>query len=221
MFTLLRFAAKFSLASAMLAVVGMIALLSLTPAEPSPPLVSAAGITLDDETAALLVDLVFQAARDDDAVTIHEYLGAGFSPNVRSSRGDTLLIVASYHDSRDVVDQLLLAKELDLEARNRMGLTAVSAAAFKGFDETLTRLIRAGANVNSANGMQQTAIMFAALAGKSSTVEILKQAGANAAASDALGNTPASLAANQGAYAALAALRSRSESDHADIAAEK
>lgn len=216
MLTFIRFAAKFSLASALLALVGMATIFLRTPAEPSPPLITATGITLDEETAALLVDVVFQAARDDDAVTIHEYLAEGFSPNVRSPRGDTLLIVASYHDSRKVVDQLLASPEIDLEARNRMGLTAVSAAAFKGFDVPLTRLIRAGANVNSANGMQQTAIMFAALAGKSSTVEILKQAGANAAARDALGNTPASLAANQGAYAALAALRSNTSSDHAD-----
>ncbi|MFI4874293.1 MAG: ankyrin repeat domain-containing protein [Blastopirellula sp. JB062] len=219
--TFFRFAAQFAAASAAVALLGMTAFFWLTPAQPPQPLTTAAGVTLDDETSALLTEVVFQAARDDDLVTIREYLAEGFSPNVRSPRGDTLLIVASYHDSRAVVQQLLQADQIDLEARNRMGLTAVAAAAFKGFDETLAQLIAAGANVNSGNRMRQTAIMFAALAGKSSTVKLLRQAGADSAAADALGNTPASLAANQGAFSALAALRSETMSDHSEKETKK
>lgn len=172
----------------------------------SPALTDRQGIVLDEATRARLTELVFQAARDDDAITVGEYLKEGFTPNVRSPRGDTLLTVAAYYDSRQVVKTLLSRDEIELEARNRMGLTAVAAAAFKGHDETLRLLLARGAKADSPNGLNQTAIMFAALAGRSSTIELLKQAGANSQRRDALGNTPESLARTQGADESLRVL---------------
>ncbi|WP_425615465.1 ankyrin repeat domain-containing protein [Anatilimnocola sp. NA78] len=169
------------------------------PIPTSPELTDKHGVVLDEATQAKLTEIVFQAARDDDAVTVTEYLKEGFTPNVRSPRGDTLLTVAAYHDSRAVMKELLGKGEIELEARNRMGLTAVSAAAFKGHDEALRMLIARGAKVDAANSTNQTAIMFAALAGRTTTVQLLKSAGANVERQDELGNTAASLAEAQGA----------------------
>jgi len=169
------------------------------PIPQSPDLTDNQGVVLDEETQAKLTEIVFQAARDDDSVTVSEYLKEGFTPNVRSRRGDTLLTVAAYHDSRAVMQELLTHRAIDLEARNRMGLTAVSAAAFKGHDEALSMLIARGAKVDAANSTNQTAIMFAALAGRTTTVQLLKSAGAKVQRQDELGNTAASLAKAQGA----------------------
>ncbi|QDU30732.1 Ankyrin repeats (3 copies) [Anatilimnocola aggregata] len=176
------------------------------PTPHSPQLADQQGVVLDEATQAKLTEIVFQAARDDDAVTIAEYLKEGFTPNVRSPRGDTLLTVAAYHDSRQVMEQLLTQPTIELEGRNRMGLTAVAAAAFKGHDEALRLLLGHGAQVDSPNSTNQTAIMFAALAGRSSTVQLLKEAGANTARQDELGNSAASLASSQGADEVLEVL---------------
>lgn len=184
MFVLIRFAAQFAFAAALLAIGGLVSIYLLTPPPPSPPLVTAAGETLDAEATAEVIEAIFQSAREDDAAAIRDYLATGYSPNVRSPRGDTLLIVASYRDSRAVVAALLQAKQIELDARNQAGLTAVSAAAFKGHDEALKLLIAAGADVHATGSLGQSALTFATLAGNSSTVEILKQAGAGDAGRD-------------------------------------
>ncbi|MCC9609211.1 ankyrin repeat domain-containing protein [Blastopirellula sp. JC732] len=191
MLMFLRFAAQFAICAALLAIVGMAGLFAMTPPVESPPLVSSAGVPLDKEASAQLIDEIFQAVRDDDAAKVRQFLTDGHSPNVRSPRGDTLLIVAAYRDSGDVVAELLKTDGVDLDAQNRAGLTAVSGAAFKGHDETLKALISAGANVNSTSPTQQTAIMFAKMAGKTSTVKILEEAGAR----ESSGSAPASPAA--------------------------
>lgn len=176
------------------------------PIPKSPPLIDEHGVILDAVTEANLIEIVFDAARSDDLTTVTEYLNEGFSPNVRSPRGDTLLTVAAYHDSADVVQVLLAQPRIDIEARNRMGLTAVAAAAFKGYERPLRMLIAAGANVNSSNEMNQTALMFASISGRTRAVEILMASGADKERTDSLGNTAISVARTQGADAVVGVL---------------
>lgn len=177
---------------------------ALLPTPKSDPLVDRQGVTLDAETERKLVEVVFEAARQNDEQTIDEYLKEDFSPNVRNDRGDTLLTVAAYRGSDRVVNRLLYEASLDLEARNRMGLTAVAAASFQGHDAILEELLRCGADPNAGNGLGQTAVMFAAIAGRTSAIRILSEAGANLDARDASGNTPDSLARGQGGEAVAA-----------------
>jgi ankyrin repeat protein len=177
---------------------------ALLPTPKSDPLVDKQGVALDAETERKLVEVVFEAARQNDERTIDEYLKEGFSPNVRNDRGDTLLTVAAYRGSDRVVTRLLYEESLELEARNRMGLTAVAAASFQGHDAILEELLRCGADPNAGNGLGQTAVMFAALAGRTSAIRILSEAGADLDARDASGNTPDSLARGQGGEAVAA-----------------
>lgn len=163
------------------------------------PLVNEAGVELDSATAAKLLAIVFEAARQDDVVTIDEFLKSGFSPNVRSAAGDTLLTVAAYHDSYRAVERLLAAPGVDVEARSRMGLTAIAGAAFKGNERSLRLLILSGADVDAAGSLQRTALMFASLSGRANVAQLLLEAGADAGRVDAAGNTAASLAHAQGA----------------------
>ncbi|TWT29961.1 ankyrin repeat domain-containing protein [Blastopirellula retiformator] len=178
MVTFVRFAAKFAASAALLALVGMLGLWAMTPPVESPPLIGADGVVVSKEASAELIDEAFAAVRADDVSRVRQFLDNGYSANVRSPRGDTLLIVAAYRGSDAVVELLLAAEGTALDAQNSAGLTAVSAAAFKGHDDSLRQLIAAGASVNSNSPAQQSAIMFAKMAGKASTVEILKEAGA-------------------------------------------
>jgi ankyrin repeat protein len=198
--------------TAVLSVVA-VAVYCLLPTPKSPPLTNSFGVVLDTETEAKLVEIVFDAARNDDFITIDEYLKEGFSPNVRSPRGDSLLIVAAYNDSASVVQRLLQHQEIDIEARNRMGLTAVAAAAFKGFEKPLQLLIDSGASVDASNSTNQTALMFASLAGRENTVQMLLKAGANRNQVDQLGNTAYSVARTQGANNVLRLLNPEQSAD--------
>lgn len=156
-------------------------------------------VALTPEVAAKLQEIAFQAARDGDTETLTEYFAAGRPVNDTNKRGDTLLIVAAYNGQPKAVAVVLKQAKVQVDARNKMGLTALTAAAFKGEVEIAKALVAAKADVNAANDSGQTSLMFAALAGREKAVEYLLQAGADPKAADKDGNTPLSLATGQGA----------------------
>jgi hypothetical protein len=156
-------------------------------------------VAITPEVAAKLQEIAFQAAREGDAVTLKEYFAAGRPVNDANKRGDTLLTVAAYNGRADAVAVILKQKGVEIDAKNRMGLTALTAASFKGEVAIAKALVAAKADVNAANDSGQTALMFAALAGRTKMVEYLLKAGADPKAKDKAGNTPLSLAQTQGA----------------------
>jgi uncharacterized protein len=156
-------------------------------------------LTLTEDDIQKLREIAFQAAREGDTVTLTEYFKAGRPVNETNARGDTLLTVAAYAGQAKAVDVILAQPKVEIDARNRMGLTALTAAAFKGHVEIAKALVKAKADVNATNGSGQSALMFAALAGRTTMVEYLLSAGAKADAKDSAGKTPLSLAREQGA----------------------
>ena len=156
-------------------------------------------IALTPEVAAKLQVIAFQAARDGDTATLKEYFAAAQPVNGLNARGDTLLTVAAYAGQTDAVALILKHPKCAVDTKNKMGLTALAAAAFKGHVEIAELLVKAKADVNAQNGSQQTALMFAALTGRTKMVEYLLKAGADAAVTDKSGNTALSLAKTQGA----------------------
>jgi ankyrin repeat protein len=165
-----------------------------------------APVPVTPEVAAKLREIAFQAARDGDLKTLAAYLDADRPINEPNSRGDTLLIVAAYNGQEEAVAALLARPKVEVDARNKMGLTALAGAAFKGHAGIAKKLLKAGANPNSTSGIGQTALMFAALAGKTEVVRVLLDAGADPKATDKLGNTALSLARVQGADEVVALL---------------
>ena len=163
-------------------------------------------VALTPEVAAKLQLIAFQAAREDDTETVAAYLAAGQPANGTNTRGDTLLIVAAYAGSDKVVKLLLAHKGIVTDARNKMGLAALSAAAFKGHVAALDMLLKAKADPNAAGDDGRTALMFAALSDRHEAVKRLLRAGAKADAQDKAGNTPLSLAKAQGAAKSVALL---------------
>ena len=57
--------------------------------------------TLDDDTLAF-AQRVFQHARAGDVQDLAELLDAGLPPDLMNDKGDTLLMLASYHGHGDV-----------------------------------------------------------------------------------------------------------------------
>jgi len=158
-----------------------------------------AAVPLTPEVAAKLQTIAFQAARDGDEQTLAEYFHAGRPVNEVNVRGDTLLTVAAYAGQSKTVAVILKQPNVAIDAKNKMGLTALTAAAFKGHVDIAKDLVKAKANANHANDRGQTAMMFAALAGKAEMVKFLIASGADPKAKDRDGNTALSLAQQQGA----------------------
>ena len=154
-------------------------------------------IEITPEVASKLQAIAFQASREGDLVTLKEYFAVGRPVNDLNQRGDTLLIVAAYNGQAEAVALILKQKNVAIDAKNKMGLTALTAAAFKGEVEIAKTLIAAKANANAANESGQTSLMFAALAGRTKMVDYLLQVGADPKAKDKSGHTALSLAKGQ------------------------
>lgn len=154
-------------------------------------------LTPADDAASKLQTDAFQAARSGDEDKLKEAFKAGYSVNEPNARGDTLLTVAAYNGQPKAVAVILTQPKVDVEAKNKLGLTAVAAAAFKGHADILTQLVDAKADVNAANESGQTPLMFAVQSGKLKAVEVLLKAGAKADAKDKEGNTALNLAKKQ------------------------
>lgn len=87
----------------------------------------------------------FDLARDGDAATLAEYVDAGVPVNLTNGAGDTLLILAAYHQHPAVV-RALLERGADHARVNDRGQTALAAATFRQHAEIVTDLLDAGAD---------------------------------------------------------------------------
>lgn len=168
---------------------------------------SQAPVALTPEVAVALRDVAFQAAREGDQTTLREYFAAGRPVNDTNPRGDTLLVVAAYAGHEPAVTLILDQAGVTVDARNGMGLTALTAAAFQGHVGIARRLVQAGADVNLSNSSGQTALMFAALTGRLAMVEFLLAAKADVRAVDTRGKTALALAEQQGSQEVVARLK--------------
>lgn len=99
---------------------------------------------LTDEQVAFLAS-VFDLVRDGQTETVTRYLDAGVPVNLTNPNGDTLLILAAYHEHAALVGALL-DRGADTERLNGRGQTALSAAVFRQQAGIVTALVSHGAN---------------------------------------------------------------------------
>lgn len=92
-----------------------------------------------------LLQSCFDLARDGDASTLAEYVDAGVPVNLTNDAGDTLLILAAYHQHPAAV-RALLDRGADHARVNDRGQTALAAATFRQDAEIVTALLDAGAD---------------------------------------------------------------------------
>lgn len=87
----------------------------------------------------------FDRARSGDVDGLRELLGIGVPVNLTNGRGDTLLMLATYHGHAGAVE-LLLQAGADTERVNDAGQTPVAAAVFRQRDDLVRMLVGAGAD---------------------------------------------------------------------------
>ena len=84
----------------------------------------------DDDMIAFASE-VFDVARRGDAAMLDALLNKGLPPNLRNDKGDSLVMLASYHGHADAV-RVLLEHEADPNLRNDNGQTPIAGAARTG-----------------------------------------------------------------------------------------
>jgi hypothetical protein len=99
---------------------------------------------LDEETIAF-AHRMFDLARSGGTEELLGNLTGGLPANLTNDRGDTLLILAAYHNHVDTVTALL-EQGADPNRINDRGQSALSAAVFRQNAEAVQTLLAAGAD---------------------------------------------------------------------------
>jgi ankyrin repeat protein len=126
-----------------------------------------------------LPDAAADLARNGDAAGLGALLNGGLTVDARDAKGNTLLMLASYHGRAEVV-KLLLKSRATVDLRNDKGQTPLGGVAFKGYVEIATLLLDAGADPLADQG-GSTPADFATLAGKTEILALLQSRRDNAA----------------------------------------
>jgi ankyrin repeat protein len=132
----------------------------------------------EEKRYAELQLLALDAARRGDSPTLASMVRAGLPVNLQDHKGNTLLMLASYHGHAEIV-QALLDCDADPDRRNLRGQTPLGGVAFKGDVEIASMLLQAGADLDADQGGGTTPLMFASLFGRTEMVQLLSQRGAN------------------------------------------
>ncbi|WP_169941384.1 ankyrin repeat domain-containing protein [Campylobacter sp. RM15925] len=111
-------------------------------------------------------------ARKDEVSELEKMIKAGLNVNLKSAKGDTLLMLASYNNSINTV-KMLIANGALVDERNDRGQTPLAGAAFKGYLDVVKALVEAGADINANNGMGATPHTFAVMFGRSEVAKYL------------------------------------------------
>jgi uncharacterized protein len=99
---------------------------------------------LDAETIAF-AHRMFDLARTGATGELAGYVAAGLPAHLTDDKGDTLLILAAYHNHPETV-AALLKYGADPGRVNERGQTALAAAVFRQSREAVTTLLDAGAD---------------------------------------------------------------------------
>jgi ankyrin repeat protein len=100
--------------------------------------------TFTDEELDLLRSM-FDLARGGDTERLAAAIDAGIPVNLTNEVGDSLLMLAAYHDHPDTVSALL-DRGADTARVNDRGQTALGAAVFRRSERSVSRLLAAGAD---------------------------------------------------------------------------
>ena len=130
-------------------------------------------------TPNLLPNAAADLARNGDAAGLGALLKDGLAVDAQDAKGNTLLMLASYHGKAETV-AMLLKSGATVDLRNDKGQTPLGGVAFKGYVEIATLLLDAGADPVADQG-GSTPADFATLAGKTEILALLQARRDNAA----------------------------------------
>ncbi len=147
-------------------------------------------------------------SRCGDTVELEKMVSAGLPVNLCDSKGNSLLMLATYNGQAETAS-MLLNHGAEVERRNDHGQTPLGGVAFKGNMAMVNLLLDAGADINADNGGGKTPLMFAAMFGHRQVVEYLLEQGANPDSQTVLGISAQNLAKFTGAFRSLGSLFSK------------
>lgn len=160
-----------------------------------------------DEDAIAFAQGIFDLARNGGTEMLAPLLDAGVPADIRTSSGDSLLMLASYNGHLET-SRLLLEKGADPNLPNDRLQTPLAGVVYKGEMDIVNLLLEKGADVDSRPEGAKTPLMYAAMFNKTDMIERLIDAGADPQAVDADGNSAMTLAKAMGAEEAIALLES-------------
>ena len=116
------------------------------------------GTQIDPEVLEL-AGRVFDLARGGSAEQIVAYVDAGVPVNLTNDKGDSLLILAAYHQHPGTV-AALLGRGADHARVNDRGQTALAAAVFRQSTEAVQHLLAAGADPDDGHPSARATATF-------------------------------------------------------------
>ncbi len=151
-------------------------------------------------------DDFFMAIIRDDASQLRELLAQGMDPNTRDPNGMPAIAVAVRRESPRAFDILLAAPQLDPDAMNASGETALMLTALAGEVEASRKLLARGARVQQPGW---SPIHYAASGPSTEIARLLLDRGASVDALAPNGTTPLMLAARHAPEATVDLLLQR------------
>ena len=106
-----------------------------------------------------LAGRVFDLARGGHTDELVAYLDAGVPGNLTNDKGDTLLLLAAYHQHPATV-AALLERGADHTRVNDRGQTALAAAVFRQSTDAVQRLLAAGADPDAGEPSARATAAF-------------------------------------------------------------
>lgn len=117
-------------------------------------------MSLTPEQVTRVLALACDLARAGETEQLAEFLDHGVAVDAVSESGDSLLMLAAYHDRPDTVS-MLLDRGADPDLRNARDQSIIAGALFKGADQVVRQLVDAGADLDAGTPTaRQAAEMF-------------------------------------------------------------
>lgn len=114
----------------------------------------------DGSDPVALANWLFDLARQGDAARLGAYVDAGAPVDLTDADGNTLLMLAAYHDQANTV-RALIGRGADVDALNHRGQSPLAGAVFKQADDVIAALREAGADPDAGTPTARaTAAMF-------------------------------------------------------------
>jgi len=127
----------------------------------------------------LLPEAAAELARQGKTEELSAQLKQGVGVDLRDEKGNTLLMLASYHGKATTV-AMLLKSGATVDLRNAKGQTPLGGVAFKGYADIATLLLDAGADPLADQG-GSTPVDYATLFGRQEILTLLRERRGSAA----------------------------------------